>query len=101
MADEQPGDGSAAALASAVLEEEDAREAAQKRAREQVIFPDDLLPGVNSEPVSFGDAFRVGGWLMFVVLSLLLAFDELEGAAIQVLGPNIRDTFHISNGTIV
>ncbi len=25
--------------------------------REQVIFPDDLLPGVNSEPVSFKEAF--------------------------------------------
>src|SRR4051812_19057780 len=38
---------------------------------------------------------------MFVVLGLLLAFDELEGAAIQVLGPEIRSTFHISEGTIV
>jgi ABC-type branched-subunit amino acid transport system ATPase component/predicted MFS family arabinose efflux permease len=99
--DGQPGDGSAAALAAAVLDEEDAREAAQKRAREQVIFPDDLLPGVNSEPVSFTDAFRVGGKLMFVVLTLLLAFDELEGAAINVLGPEIQKTFGISEGTIV
>ena len=101
MQDEQPGDGSAAALASAVLEEEDARAEAHKRAREQVIFPDDLLPGVNSEPVSFTDAFHAGGKLMFVVLTLLLAFDELEGAAINVLGPEIQQTFGISEGTIV
>jgi len=101
LEDAQGGDGSAAALASAVLEEEDAREIAQKRAREQVIFPDDLLPGVNSAPVSFADAFRVGGKLMFVVLTLLLAFDELEGAAINVLGPEIQKTFGISEGTIV
>ena len=33
---------------------------------------------------------------MFVVLLLLLAFDELEGAAINVLAPEIRRTFHIS-----
>jgi ABC-type branched-subunit amino acid transport system ATPase component/predicted MFS family arabinose efflux permease len=99
--DAQGRDGSAAALAAAVLEEEDAREAAQKRAREQVIFPDDLLPGVNSAPVSFSDAFRAGGKLMFIVLSLLLAFDELEGAAINVLGPEIQKTFGISEGTIV
>jgi ABC-type branched-subunit amino acid transport system ATPase component/predicted MFS family arabinose efflux permease len=101
VSDTQQGDGSAAALAATVLEEEDARVAAQKRAREQVIFPDDLLPGVNSDPVSFKDAFRVGGKLMFIVLSLLLAFDELEGAAINVLGPEIQKTFGISEGTIV
>jgi ABC-type branched-subunit amino acid transport system ATPase component/predicted MFS family arabinose efflux permease len=101
VSDTQQGDGSAAALAATVLEEEAAREAAQKRAREQVIFPDDLLPGVNSEPVSFTDAFRSGGKLMFIVLSLLLAFDELEGAAITVLGPEIQETFGISEGTIV
>jgi ABC-type branched-subunit amino acid transport system ATPase component/predicted MFS family arabinose efflux permease len=101
VSDSQVGDESAAALAATVLEEEDAREAAQKRAREQVIFPDDLLPGVNSEPVSFTDAFRAGGKLMFIVLTLLLAFDELEGAAITVLGPEIQETFGISEGTIV
>ncbi|MEX1007455.1 MAG: ATP-binding protein [Acidimicrobiia bacterium] len=101
MEDAERGDGSAAALAATVLEEEDAREIAQKRAREQVIFPDELLPGVNSEPVSFTDAFRVGGKLMFIVLGLLLAFDELEGAAISVLAPEIRRTFGISEGAIV
>ena len=101
MADPQSGEGSAASLAAAVLEEEDAREIAHKRAREQVIFPDELLPGVNSEPVSFTDAFKAGGKLMFVVLGLLLAFDELEGAAINVLGPEIQRTFGISEGAIV
>jgi len=99
--DVQQGDASAASLAATVLDEEDAREIAQKRSREQVIFPDDLLPGVNSEPVSFHNAFKVGGKLMFVVLLLLLSFDELEGAAINVLAPEIRKTFGISSGTIV
>jgi ABC-type branched-subunit amino acid transport system ATPase component/predicted MFS family arabinose efflux permease len=91
----------AAALAAAVLEEEEAREEAQARAREQVIFPDDLLPGVNSEPVSFQQAFAKGGVMMFVVLGLLLAFDELEAAAIQVFEPEIAETFNISKGTVV
>src|SRR3954447_24461949 len=40
-------EGSAASLAAAVLDEGAARQAAQKRSREQIIFPDDLLPGVN------------------------------------------------------
>ncbi len=101
MDDAQGGEGSAASLAAAVLDEEDKREEAHKRSREQVIFPDELLPGVNSEPVSFTDAFRAGGKLMFIVLGLLLAFDELEGAAINVLGPEIQRTFGISEGAIV
>ncbi len=93
--------GNAASLAAVVLAEEASRQEAQALAREQVIFPDDLLPGVNSEPVTFKQAFQRGGKMMFIVLSLLLAFDELEGAAIQVLGPEIRATFHISEGAIV
>ncbi len=101
MEEIQQKPGEVAALASAVLDEEKAREEAQARASEQVIFPDDLLPGVNSEPVTFREAFARGGKLMFIVLGLLLSFDELEGAAIQVLGPNIRASFHISSGAIV
>ena len=101
VGDEQLGEGSAAALAATVLDEEDAREIAQKRAREQVIFPDELLPGVKSDPVSFSDAFKVGGVLMFVVLLLLRSFEELESAAITVLAPEIRETFGVSKGTIV
>jgi ABC-type branched-subunit amino acid transport system ATPase component/predicted MFS family arabinose efflux permease len=93
--------GDVAALAAAVLDEEGARQEAEALAKEQVIFPDDLLPGVNSEPVSFREAFARGGKLMFIVLGLLLTFDELESAAIQVLGPEIRATFHISSGAIV
>ena len=101
MNDERVGEGSAAALAATVLEEEDARELAHKRAREQVIFPDELLPGVGSAPVSFAEAFKAGGVLMFVVLLLLRSFEELESAAITVLAPEIRETFGVSRGTIV
>src|SRR4029078_13462085 len=66
-------DGSAASLAAAVLDEDASRQAAQARAKEQVIFPDDLLPGVNSDPVSMRDAFAKGGVAMFVVLGLLVS----------------------------
>jgi ABC-type branched-subunit amino acid transport system ATPase component/predicted MFS family arabinose efflux permease len=101
LTDTHGSGGSAASLAATVLDEEEAREQAQKRSREQVIFPDDLLPGVGSKPVSFKEAFAVGGKLMFIVLLLLYSFDELEGAAINVLAPEIRETFGISKGTIV
>jgi ABC-type branched-subunit amino acid transport system ATPase component/predicted MFS family arabinose efflux permease len=91
----------ASALAAAVLEEEEARERAQAEAREQVVFPDELLPGVQSAPISLREGLRAGGAYMFVVLTLLNSLDELEGAAINVLAPEIRRTFGISEGTIV
>ncbi len=91
----------AAALAAAVLDEEAAREEAQAQSREQVIFPDDLLPGVNSEPITLKQGLKVGGAYMFVVLTILNSLDELEGAAINVLAPEIRATFGVSNGTII
>ena len=92
---------SAASLVAAVLEEEARRQAAQDAAREQVIFPDDLLPGVNSAPITLKEGLKVGGPGMFIVLTLITAFDELEGAAINLLAPEIRSTFGISKGAIV
>jgi ABC-type branched-subunit amino acid transport system ATPase component/predicted MFS family arabinose efflux permease len=96
-----PGSGTAAALAAAVLDEEAARQAAQERAKEQVIFPDDMLPGVESEPVGFPEAFAKGGRLMFVVLGLLISLDQLTLNAVQTIQPELRRTFHISSGTVV
>jgi ABC-type branched-subunit amino acid transport system ATPase component/predicted MFS family arabinose efflux permease len=92
---------SVASLAATVLDEEAARQAAQEHAREQVIFPDDLLPGVNAEPMTLRQGLKVGGWLMFIILTAIVSLDELEGAAIYVLAPEIRATFGISEGTIV
>jgi ABC-type branched-subunit amino acid transport system ATPase component/predicted MFS family arabinose efflux permease len=84
-----------------VLDEEDARAAAQARSREDVIFPDEMLPGVNSDPMSLKQGFARGGAYMFVVLTLLNSLDELEGAALNVLAPEIRDTFGVSKGALV
>jgi len=93
--------GNAASLAAAVLDEEAARQEAQARAKEQVIFPDDMLPGVESEPVNFGQAFAKGGVLMFIVLGLLVSFDALTLNAVQTVEPELIRTFHISQGTAV
>lgn len=94
-------DRSAADLVATVLDEEARRQGAQRNAREQVIFPDDLLPGVNSEPMSMRQGFASGGVAMFLVLTLIKSLDQLEGAAINLLGPNIQQTFGISEGTVV
>jgi ABC-type branched-subunit amino acid transport system ATPase component/predicted MFS family arabinose efflux permease len=102
----EPAEGAAdlaepAALARAVLDEEAARQDAQARAREDVIFPDDLLPGVRSEPLTLRQGLSVGGIWMFVVLCAVNALDELEVAAIAVLAPDIQETFGVSEGTVV
>ena len=84
-----------------MLDEEAARQQAQAIAREQVMFPDDLLPGVHAAPMTLREGLRVGGWYMFLVLTAIVSLDELEGAAIYVLAPEIQRTFHISEGAIV
>jgi ABC-type branched-subunit amino acid transport system ATPase component/predicted MFS family arabinose efflux permease len=84
-----------------VLAEESARQEAQQRAREQIIFPDDLLPGVNEEPMTLREGLRIGGRWMFFILTAIVLLAELEEAAVYVLAPEIRHTFHISEGAIV
>jgi ABC-type branched-subunit amino acid transport system ATPase component/predicted MFS family arabinose efflux permease len=91
----------AASLAATVLEEEAARQAMQDRAKEQIIFPDDLLPGVNSEPVTWRNAFSRGGARMFVILGLLLSLDQITLNALQTIEPELRRTFHLSSGAVV
>ena len=85
-----------ASLAAAVLDEEAARQAAQASAREQVIFPDDLLPGVNSEPCRCAQGLaRRRQAHVRRPRAALVSFDELEGAAINVLAPgDPRDVPH-------
>lgn len=99
--DETRQAGDVAALAAAVLDEEAARQEAQARAREQVIFPDELLPGVDSEPVTWRQAFARGGARMFVVLGLMISLDQLTLNAVQAITPELRSTFHISSGSAV
>jgi ABC-type branched-subunit amino acid transport system ATPase component/predicted MFS family arabinose efflux permease len=67
----------------------------------EVLFPDDLLPGVGSSEMTLRQGLAKTGAATFVVLMLINGLDQLEGAGLSVLAPNIRDTFHVSNGTIV
>ena len=101
MDEREASGGSVASLAATVLDEEAARQAAQELARTQVVFPDDLLPGVNAEQLTLREGLHRGGWFMFIVLTAIVSLDELESAAIYVLAPEIRDTFGISEGAIV
>ena len=87
------------ALAATVLDEEAARQAEHQSS--EVLFADDLLPGVKSEGISLMKGLAMGGGAAtFVVLMILNSLDELQTAAIAVLAPDIRDTFGVSDGTI-
>jgi ABC-type branched-subunit amino acid transport system ATPase component/predicted MFS family arabinose efflux permease len=90
----------AAALTSAVLDEE-ARRQSEQRARDEEVLADERLPGVGEQHLTLRDGLRTGGIRVFVVLLTIVALDELSSAALGVLAPDIRDTFGVTNGTIV
>jgi ABC-type branched-subunit amino acid transport system ATPase component/MFS family permease len=89
----------AASLADAVLEAEAERQAAQ--AEQEVLFADDLLPGVGDEELTLREGLSIGGTFTFGMLLLLNAVENLEGASLGVLAPDIRDSFGVSDGVIV
>ena len=91
---------SAASLTASVLDEEASRQAAQAERSKDVLFADDLLPGVGSETMTLNEGFTKGGKYTFGVLLALNSLDELEGAAINILGPDIGETFGVSDGAI-
>ncbi|MDY7100214.1 MAG: MFS transporter [Actinomycetota bacterium] len=62
---------------------------------------DGPLPGVREEHRSLRAGLAAGGARTFWVLLLLSSLDELEAAGLSVLAPDIRDTFGLSDGTIV
>ncbi len=60
------------------------------------------LPGVGDAEVSLRDGLRAGsGAFTLVVLVALAAFDQLESATMSILGPDIGDALHVSEGVIV
>ena len=100
MTDSETGAGSARSLTASVLDEEAARQAAQAARSKEVLFADDLLPGVGSDEMSMKEGFAKGGAYTFFVLLALNSMDELESAAVNILGPDIGETFGVSDGAI-
>ena len=89
----------AASLADAVLTAEAERQAAHED--EEILFADDLLPGVGAEEMTLKQGLAVGGTYTFAMLLLLNGVENLEGASLGVLAPDIRDSFGVSDGVIV
>ena len=89
----------AASLADAVLTAEAERQAAHEE--DEILFADDLLPGVGGEEMTLRQGLAVGGTFTFAMLLLLNGVENLEGASLGVLAPDIRDSFGVSDGVIV
>ncbi|MGO9872807.1 MAG: MFS transporter [Acidimicrobiia bacterium] len=100
-AESDHGGPATAGLVQAVLDAEAERRAEQAEAAQDVLFADDLLPGVGDPTISLREGVVRGGLFTVVMLALLQGFGELENATLSVLAPNIRDTFHVSDGVIV
>jgi ABC-type branched-subunit amino acid transport system ATPase component len=90
-----------AALAAAVLAEEAKRQEEQAERSAPTLLPDDLLPGVGAEQLSLRATLREGGVVTMAVVVLTVIVEQCSRVATGVLGPDIRDTLHISDTTLV
>ncbi len=86
-------------LAQAVLVEEARRQASEAERDEQVILPDDLLPGVGDDPMSLKEALASGGKSMVIFMFLLNVIDDLP-RAVRVVAPDIQNSFNMSDTTL-
>src|SRR5207342_1145199 len=75
----------AASLADAVLTAEAERQA--EHADEEILFADDLLPGVGAEAMTLKQGLAIGGTFTFAMLLLLNGVENFEGASLGVLAP--------------
>src|SRR5580765_3287782 len=90
-----------AVLAAAVLTAEASRQEEQAARSAVTILPDDLLPGVGEEQMRLGEALRAGGAATVVMLALITVAEQLERAAGGVLAPDIQDSLHMSDTTLI
>lgn len=98
-ADPASGSVDVESLTAAVLAEEE-RRAASPATRPQLDLSE--LPGVNAEEVSLKHGLTLGGGAFtFLVILLLTSLDELQTAALSVLGPDIGTSLGVSDGVIV
>ena len=84
-----------------MLAEEGRRQDEQAARSAVTILPDDLLPGVGEAQMGMRETLRAGGASMVIVLALITVAEQLERSAGSVLAPDIQDTLHISDTTLI
>ena len=87
-------------VATVLAEEARRRDEEAQRAGQQVVLPDDLLPGVGGDSMPLREVLRLGGRSTIGVLFGLALVDNLDSAAFSVLAPDIRESLGVSNGAI-
>jgi ABC-type branched-subunit amino acid transport system ATPase component/predicted MFS family arabinose efflux permease len=94
----EPAPQDAATLVAVVLDEEARREAGAHK--EEVVLPDDLLPGVGESPVTVRQALTAGGAGTVFALAYGRVIDAFELAAFGVLAPDIQRSLGVSDAVI-
>jgi len=89
----------AAALATAVLDEEARRQEAHA-AQPETVLPDDLLPGVGGEPMSLREGLRRGGIATVFVLGLAGIIEQVNLTGFAVLAPDIQQSLGVDDAVI-
>jgi ABC-type branched-subunit amino acid transport system ATPase component/predicted MFS family arabinose efflux permease len=92
--------GSATDLARFVVDTAQERQHAAE-AEQEVVLPEELLPGTREQHTSLREGLRTAGFRTFAVLAVIVFLDNLQSSGLAVLAPNIRSSFHVSSGAIV
>jgi ABC-type branched-subunit amino acid transport system ATPase component len=87
------------AMTAVIFEEEETRLEASRD--DEVLLPDELLPGVGANAMTMRQGLRVGGTAMIAMLMLLTIVEEFDRVAMLVLGPDIQSSLHISDTVLL
>jgi ABC-type branched-subunit amino acid transport system ATPase component/predicted MFS family arabinose efflux permease len=68
---------------------------------QEVLLPQDMLPGSAEEAMSLREGLQKTGYRTFLVLAIIVTLDNLQSSGLAVLAPNIQASYHVSTGAIV
>ena len=91
--------GEAASLAATVLAEE-ARRQSENAPLDEVVLPDDLLPGVGDEEMTLRHAVGTVGAGTLVAVGCARLLDGVDIAALSVLAPDIQEALGASDAVM-
>jgi ABC-type branched-subunit amino acid transport system ATPase component/sugar phosphate permease len=89
----------ASALAATVVAAERAREDGESE-REEVVLPDDLLPGVGDSTMSLRSAVRTGGATTLAAVGFARLIDGFDNTALSILAPDIQESLGASDAVM-
>ncbi|MGP0031625.1 MAG: ATP-binding protein [Acidimicrobiales bacterium] len=87
-------------LAHLVADPAAARERAAGSSQD-VLLPQELLPGSNEEVMSLREGLQKAGSRTFFTLAIIVTLDNLQSSGLAVLAPNIQASYHVTTSTIV